>query len=142
MFLIGDYKEPNYCTEISLTQVLSIYDSKHGKYGFLRIFNCNFTTMVSSEVEVRFLSSLDHFWPDQSNTLSKVALVFEKMHKAFKNKAQGYCTLLTESNFKLESNHSAIFGKSDSFLCLIRYKNAVTKVMPVVSFKGWVEEKL
>ena len=50
------------------------------------------TTVVSTEIKLRFLSSLEHFWPDPLDTLSKVALFFEKMHKVFKNKVQGYCT--------------------------------------------------
>ena len=28
------------------------------------IFHCNFTTMVSTEVKLWFLSSLEYFWPD------------------------------------------------------------------------------
>ena len=57
-------------------------------------FYCNLTTMVSTEVKLWFLSSLEHFWPDPLDTLSKVATFFEKKHKVFKNKAQGYCTPL------------------------------------------------
>ena len=45
--------------------------------------------MVSTEVKLWFLSSLEHFWPDPQDTLSEVALFFEKMHKVFKNKVQG-----------------------------------------------------
>ena len=71
-----------------------IYGSKHGKYWFLHIFHCNFTTMVSTEVKLWFLSSLEHFWPDPKGALSKVALFFEKMHKVFKNKAQRCSTPL------------------------------------------------
>ena len=37
--------------------------------------------MVSTDVKLRFLSSLEHFWPDPLNTLSKGAFFFEKMHK-------------------------------------------------------------
>ena len=44
--------------------------------------------MVYTEVKLWFLSSLEHFWPDPQDTLSEVALFFEKMHKTFKNKAQ------------------------------------------------------
>ena len=36
--------------------------------------------MVSTEVKLQFLSSLEHFWPDQYDSLSKAALFFEKMH--------------------------------------------------------------
>ena len=41
-----------------------------------------------------FWVPLEYFWPDPWDTLSKVALVFEKMHKVFKNKAQRYSTPL------------------------------------------------
>ena len=50
--------------------------------------------MVSTELKLWFLSSLEHFWPDPWDTLSEVALFFEKMHKVFKNKAQGCSTPL------------------------------------------------
>ena len=50
--------------------------------------------MVSTEVKLWFLSSLEHFWPDPYDTLSKVALFFEKMYKIFQNKAQGCSTPL------------------------------------------------
>ena len=66
-----------------------IYGSKHGKYWFPHIFYCNFTTMVSTKVKLWFLSSLENFWPGPWDTLSEVALFFEKMHKVFKNKVQG-----------------------------------------------------
>ena len=45
--------------------------------------------MAFTEVKLWFLSSLEHFWPDPQDTLSKVALFFEKMHKVFKSKVQG-----------------------------------------------------
>ena len=51
--------------------------------------------MVSTEVKLWFLSSLEYFWPDPYDTLSKVALFCEKMHKVFKNKAQRCSTPLT-----------------------------------------------
>ena len=51
--------------------------------------------MVSIEVKLWFLSSLEHSCPDPYDTLSEVALFFEKMHKVFKNKAQGCSTPLT-----------------------------------------------
>ena len=51
--------------------------------------------MVSTEVKLWFLSSLEHFWPDPYDTLSEVALFFEKMQKVIKNKAQGYSTPLS-----------------------------------------------
>ena len=41
---------------------------------FRIFFYCNFTTMVSAEVKLCFLSSLEHFWPDPYDTLSEVAL--------------------------------------------------------------------
>ena len=50
--------------------------------------------MVSTKVKLWFLSSLEHFWPDPWDTLSEVALFFEKMHKVFKNKVQGCSTPL------------------------------------------------
>ena len=36
------------------------------------------------EVKLWFLSTLEHFWPDPYDTLSKIALLFEKMQKVFK----------------------------------------------------------
>ena len=50
--------------------------------------------MASTEVKLWFLSFLEYFWPDPYDTLSKVALFFEKMHKVFKNKAQRCSTPL------------------------------------------------
>ena len=58
--------------------------------------------MVSTEVKLWFFSSLEHFWPDPWDTLSEVALFFEKMHKVFKNKAQGCSTPLICFNITLE----------------------------------------
>ena len=52
--------------------------------------------MVSTEVKLWFLSSLEHFWPDPKDALSEVALFFEKMHKVFKNKAQRCSTPLRD----------------------------------------------
>ena len=43
------------------------------------------------------MSSLEHFCPDPSDTLSKVALFCEKMHEVFKNKVQRCCIPLTKS---------------------------------------------
>ena len=54
---------------------------------FDTFFYYNFTTMISIEVKPWFLSSLEHFWPDPYDTLSTVALLFEKMHKVSKNKS-------------------------------------------------------
>ena len=90
MFLIGNIPG-NLITalEFHLLKWLLIYGSKRVKYWFSHIFHCNFTTMAFTEVKLWFLSSLEHFWPDPQDTLSKVALFFEKMHKVFKNKAQG-----------------------------------------------------
>ena len=50
--------------------------------------------MVSTELKVWFLSSFEYFWPDPYDTLSKIALFFEKMHKVFKSKAQECSTPL------------------------------------------------
>ena len=61
---------------------------------FFSFFYCNFTTIVSTEVKLWFLSSLEHFY----TTLSKVALLFEKLYKVFKNKDQGCSNLLTTQN--------------------------------------------
>ena len=36
--------------------------------------------MISTEVKLRFLSSLGHLWPDLWDNLSKVALGFEKLY--------------------------------------------------------------
>ena len=57
--------------------------------------------MVSTEVKLWFLSSLEHFWPDPKGALSEVALFFEKMHKVFKNKAQRCSTPLMTFCLKL-----------------------------------------
>ena len=53
--------------------------------------------MVAIEIKLWFLGSLEHFWPDPKDTLSEVALFFEKIHKVFKNKAQGCSTPLITS---------------------------------------------
>ena len=99
MFLIGNISG-NLITALKfhLLKWLLIYGSKHGKYWFSHIFHCNFTTVVSTEVKLWFLSSLEHFWPDPKDTLSEVALFFEKMHKVFKNKVQGCSTPLSTEN--------------------------------------------
>ena len=54
-----------------------------------RIFFTVTSQQWPTEVKLWFLSSLEHFWPGPWDTLSEVALFFEKMHKVFKNKAQG-----------------------------------------------------
>ena len=59
--------------------------------------------MVSTEGKLWFLSSFEHFWPDPYDILSKGALFFKKMHKVFKNKAQGCSTPLSEIPQKAES---------------------------------------
>ena len=59
-----------------------------------RTFLLNFTTMVSTEGKLWFLSFTEHFWPDPLDNLSKVALIFKKMHKVFKNKVLGCSTPL------------------------------------------------
>ena len=61
--------------------------------------------MVSTEVKLWFLSSLEHSCSDPQDTLSEVALFFEKMHKVFKNKAQGCSTPL--KNTEAENHHPA-----------------------------------
>ena len=68
MFLIGDISR-NLITALKVYYLkwLLIYGSKHIKY---------FTKMASTEVKLRFLSSLEHFWPDPLDTLSKVAFIF------------------------------------------------------------------
>ena len=71
--------------------------------------------MVSTEVKLWFLSSLEHFWPDPYDTFSEVALLFEKMHKVFKNKAQGCSIPLTllKKNWKVKGmmqNNSSKFN--------------------------------
>ena len=53
------------------------------------------TTMVSTEVKLWLLSSVEHFYLDPYDSLSKVALFFEKMQEIFKNKTQGCCTPLS-----------------------------------------------
>ena len=60
-------------------------------------FYRNCATLVSTEGKLWFLSSFEHFWPDPQDTLSKVALFFKKMHKVFKNKAQGCSTPLKKT---------------------------------------------
>ena len=94
-----------------------IYGSKYGKYWFSYIFHCNFTTMVSAKVKLWFLSSLEHFWPDPWDTLSEVALFFEKMHKVFKNKAQGCSTPLIKKmrHLLIELGLNMIFKKFQAF---------------------------
>ena len=74
---------------------------------FHTFFHCKFTTMVSTEVKLWFLSSLEYFWPDPLDTLSKVTLLCEKMHKVFKNKAQRCSTPL--------SDQGGVLGTQDLF---------------------------
>ena len=64
--------------------------------------------MVPTEVKLWFLSSLEYFWPDPWDTLIKVALFFEKMHKVFKNKVQRYSTPLSTTKLQtfIEKIHS------------------------------------
>ena len=102
MFLIGNISR-NLITalEFHSLKYLLIYGSKHGKYWFSHMFYYNFTTMVSTEGNLLFLSYFEHFWPDPQDTLSKVVLYFKKMHKVFKNKAQGCSTPLSWSNSPL-----------------------------------------
>ena len=69
--------------------------------------------MVSTEVKLSFLSSLEHFWPDPQETMSEVALFFEKMHKVFKNKAQRCSTPLmqhTPTNIKSDDSLELLEG--------------------------------
>ena len=69
--------------------------------------------MVSTEVKLWFLSSSEHFWPDPLDILSEVALFFEKMHRVFKNKAQGCSTPL--SVIAIAWN---MIGKSEQFFLI------------------------
>ena len=71
--------------------------------------------MISTEVKLWFLSSLEHFWPDPWDALSEVALFFEKMHKIFKNKAQGCSTPL--NNVWLYIMVSIQFRKEEQQIC-------------------------
>ena len=72
-----------------------IYRLKHGKFWFSHIVYNNFTTMVSTEMTLWFLSCLENFLTDSLDTLSKGALFFEQIHKVFKNKVQWCSTPLT-----------------------------------------------
>ena len=63
--------------------------------------------MVPTEVKLWFLSSLEYFWPDPWDTLFKVVLFFEKMHKVFKNKVQRCSTPLND--FQLNTNFPSQF---------------------------------
>ena len=62
---------------------------KHGKYWFSHIFFCNFKTMVSTAIKLWFLSSLEHFWSDPIDNLSKVVFLLRKCTKSSKNKVGG-----------------------------------------------------
>ena len=68
--------------------------------------------MVSTEIKLWFLSSLEHFWPDPWETLSKVALFFEKIHKVFKNKAQGCSTPLTIDYSKIKKRNVVLINNA------------------------------
>ena len=48
---------------------------------FCTFFTVTSQKMVSTEVKLWILSSLEPFWPDPYDTLSKIVLFFEKMHK-------------------------------------------------------------
>ena len=63
-------KSCKYCTGIPLTQVVIDLWLKTWKILILAHFNCNFTTMISTWVKLRFVSSSEHFWPDPLDTLS------------------------------------------------------------------------
>ena len=87
-----------------LLKWLLIYGSKHAKYWFSHIVHCNFTTMVFTEINLWFLSSLEYFLSDPLDTLSKVALLFRETHKVVKNKVQGCSNPLkveTCANFEI-----------------------------------------
>ena len=45
--------------------------------------------MVSTEVKLWFLSSLDYFWPDPYDTLSKVDLFFWENAQSLQKKGPG-----------------------------------------------------
>ena len=61
---------------------------------FHTFFYCYLTKMVSTEVKLWLLSSVEHFYLEPYDSLSKVALFFEKMQEIFKNKIQRCCTPL------------------------------------------------
>ena len=87
-------KEPNYCTGISLTQVVTdLWNIKPWK---ILIF-AHFFTLTS--LQWSLLKWNCDFWvpwniSDQIHGIlcPKLFLFFEKMRKVFKNKAQGCCT--------------------------------------------------
>ena len=76
----------------------------------------NFTILVSTKIKLWFLGSLEHFLSDALDTLSKVALFFEKIHKVFKGQ---WC-----------SNPLKSYKKSS---CIIMYKY---KLLHVILGKG------
>ena len=79
-----------------------IYESKHGNNDFSHIVYSNFTTMVSTDIKLWFLSSLEHFLSDPLNILPKVTLFFEKIHKGFKY--NGYSTPLSHVQMDIGSS--------------------------------------
>ena len=83
---------------------------------FHTFFTVNFTTMVSTDVELWFLSSLEHLWPDSLDTLSKVASFFEKMHKVFKNKTQGAVPTYN-SKIQIQGNSTLWQASANSGAC-------------------------
>ena len=70
--------------------------------------------MVPTEVKLWFWSSLEYFWPDPWDTLSKAALFFEKIHKVFKNKAQRCSTPLSCALFVSDNGGATKFGADNS----------------------------
>ena len=99
MFFVGNIlRNLPTALEFHYHKWLLIYGSKRGKCWFSHIVYSSFTTMVSTEIKLWFLSSLEHFISDPLDTLAKVALFFEKIHKVFKNKVQWYSTPLRPQN--------------------------------------------
>ena len=77
---------------------------------------CNIKTMVSTEIKMRFLSSLEHFQSDPFDILSEVAFFLKKIHKVFKNKVHGCSIPLMpciegEVKFSLISKNKATHGQ-------------------------------
>ena len=95
MFLIGNIVR-NLITALEFPQLnwFLFYGSKQGNIDFHSFFYCNFKTIVSTEIDLYFLSSLEHFQSDTFDTLSEVAFSFEEIHKVFECKVQECSTPL------------------------------------------------
>ena len=111
MILIGNIlRNLTTAREFHYLKWLLIYGSKYGKYWFSHIVHSNFTTMVSTETKLWFLSFLEHFWSDPLDILSKGVLFLEKIHKTFQNNVQGCSAPLNVSiNFKRNAHMCFIF---------------------------------